>query len=129
MPSFLIDGVRSGTPFPIISGNVWSGQGVNPRAGIQFKLDKNCSGYVYVGLSGGYVNNSGGTVTITPTNGMTLNSGGFVLSGNINLDGLQMAAGDSYFIPKSAFISGQCNVFVIADANCSGQARMYFEVF
>jgi len=102
----------SGQPFPIVSGNYWSGQGVfHPVGGIQLRLSPDASGNAFVGLSGG----------------MTANSGGFLLSGS-NVDGMLLRPGDPYFIPKIAFISGQVNVYATCDATCSGQARLYWEV-
>ncbi len=58
--------------------------------------------------------------------------GGGIYSGA--LDGMQIAAGDSYWIPTIAFAnkggptSGVPNIYAGTDAAASGQARLYFEV-
>lgn len=112
MPSTLLT-AASGAPFPLASGDYWSGTGAqHPVGGVNLRLAKNASGNAYVGLSGG----------------TTLNSGGFFLSGN-NADGFVLHPGDSYFIPRLAFVSGQMNIYAHCDPACSGQARLYWENF
>ncbi len=112
MPSVLLT-AASGGPWPLVSGNYFSGQGANhPVGGMQLYLDVAASGNAYVGLSGG----------------ATVNSGGFLLSG-INVDAMPIRPGGGYFLPKLAFISGQLNVFVTCDPTCSGVARLYYEIF
>lgn len=111
MPSLIVGQPLASGPIQIISGNPWSG-GRHPITGIQLVLDRSASGCVYVGFSGN----------------VTMTSGGFFLSGSIGInDGLQLAPGAAYFVPKGALISGQYNVYVWHDAACSGQARLYFE--
>lgn len=114
MPSTLVT-AASGAPFPLVSGNFWSGTGgFHPVGGIQLRAGLSNSGSVYVGLSGG----------------MTVTSGGFFLSGGGLNDGMPLAAGDSLFIPKVAFqTSGVVNVYVNCDAACSGQARIFWEAY
>jgi hypothetical protein len=116
MPSTIIGNPVASGPQILISGNVFSGKGAYfPQGGVQLVLDRSASGSVYVGLSGG----------------TTLTSGGFYLSGTLGgLDGVQLAPGASYYIPRIAFpVSGLINVYVRHDAPCSGQARLYYEVF
>ena len=81
--------------------------------GIQFFLDPSASGSAYIFLSGGG----------------TISSGGFFLSGGFS-DGMKVPPGGSYFIPKMACgVSGQLGIWTQCDPACSGQARLYFEVF
>lgn len=114
MPSTLLT-AASGSPWPLISGNFWSGTGANhPVGGMQLYLDAASSGAAYVSLSGG----------------TTVTSGGFFLSGGGILDGMKMPPGGAYFIPKMGFNpSGQLSVYVTCDPGCSGQARMFWEAF
>lgn len=85
----------------------------NPAVGgVQLRLDIT-GGRAYVGLSGG----------------VTVQSGGFTLSGGY-LDGIPMASGDTYFIPRLGLgISGVPQVFVATDAAASGLGRMYWEIY
>lgn len=109
MPSVILPFTSGG--YPLVSGNPWSGH-VNPQGGIQLRISPTCSGTVYVGLSGN----------------LTITSGALGVPGY--RDGMPMVAGDSYFIPKSACgNSGQLGVYLIPDASCSGQARVFFEVY
>lgn len=111
MPSQLLT-QASGAPFPVVSGNFWSGQAaLMPRTGIQFYWDDTASGAAYLSLSGS----------------ATLTSGGFFLSGGFT-DGMKLKPGASIFYPRSVFISGQCNVFAMCDATASGQGRLWWEV-
>jgi hypothetical protein len=117
MPSLLLT-AASGSPFPVISGNFWSGRGSytggQPIGGIQLRLDRAASGNAYISLSGG----------------ATVTSGNTFLSGGGIMDGMQMGPGDAYFIPKVSFnTSGQVNVYATCDPACSGQARLFWEGF
>lgn len=107
--------LASGAPFPLVSGNFWSGVSNKPAiGGIQLRLDRAASGNAYIALSGGG----------------TQQSGGFLLSGINTTDGMQIGPGDAYFLPRISFTpSGQLNVYVMSDAACSGQARLYYECF
>lgn len=111
MPSFLFGG-RSGGDL-LISGFPWSGRLV-PQGGIQIELDSRASGSIYVSLSGG----------------CTIRSGGFFQSGGGMRDGMELTAGKSYWIPRiGTGLSGQISVYVAGDDACSGQARIFYEVF
>ena len=118
MPSVNITNQSGG--MLIISGSFLSGYNL-PMGGIQFRADKNNSGNIFVGLSGG--------VTVT--------SGGYPLSGGIYsgaLDGMQLSPGDSYFVPRLSINnrgaeSGTMNVYAACDAVSSGFSRIFFEVF
>lgn len=119
MPSVIL-GRNSGGQL-LISGNPYSGTGSYtgkfPIGGIQFFADRNNSGAVYIGLSGG----------------LTVTSGAFIASGGPAsgmLDGMQVAPGGGYFIPRIGDgASGSFSIYADCDAACSGQARVYFEVF
>lgn len=113
MPSSILT-PASGAPFPIISGNYWSGQTPRPVGGVNLKLHPEASGNAYISLSGG----------------STVNSGGFLLSGANRSDGMILSPGDTYFVPKLAFtVSGVFNIYATCDAACSGQARLYWEIY
>lgn len=103
----------SGSPFPLISGNFFSGVAApHPIGGVQMRADPSNSGFAYVYLSGG------GTLT----------SGGFFLSGVNVTDGMILAPGDSYFVPKACLtLSGTVNIFVRTDATGSGRDKAWFE--
>jgi hypothetical protein len=110
MPSAVV-GFTSGGQV-LYSGTAYSGRLV-PVGGVQIVAHPSNSGNVYVALSGG--------VTVT--------SGGFPLSGGGLLDGIPLAAGSSYFVPKSALgASGFVNIWLASDAACSGQARVHWEL-
>lgn len=114
MPSKLLT-CASGSPYPIVSGNLWSGQGANhPVGGIQFYLDASSSGFAYVGYSGGF----------TVRSGTTELSGGVIAGLS---DGFPLAPGGSIFLPKLGFTSGSVSVFATCDAACSGQARLWWQ--
>lgn len=112
MPTVLLT-AASGGPWPLISGNFFSGQAPPVVGGIQLVLFPNASGNAYVSLSGG----------------ATVSSGGFFLSGINTTDAMVLSPGGAYFIPRSALYpsSGTLNVFVTCDPACSGQARMAYE--
>lgn len=114
MPSIILGNPLASGPQQIVSGNYWSGR-AGPVGGIQLVLYPDASGLAYVGLSGG----------------TTMRSGGFFLSGTLGrLDGMPLSPGVPYFIPKMALgRSGSFNVWVWADAACSGQARLGWEAF
>lgn len=114
MPSVIVS-AASGSPFPLVSGNFWSGNtSLHPCGGVQLKASPLNSGHVYVSLSGG------GTIT----------SGSYFLSGVNTTDGMFLAPGDTYFVPKLAMASGgYFNLFVTCDAAASGQGRLFYEVF
>lgn len=118
MPSAILT-AASGAPFPIISGNFWSGKAVTPVGGIRFRLDPAASGNAYISLSG--VGGSGGTIK----------SGGFFLSGYNTTDGMLLApTDDGYFLPRLAIaLSGTINVYAACDPAASGVARLYWEMF
>lgn len=110
MPS-LITTHASGAPFPIASGNVFSGQGANvPYAGIELKADISNSGAIYVSYSGG--------VNVT--------SGGFLLSG-ISNDGFAIFPGQTHYVPRRYLVSGQVNIFAASSPAGSGRDRLYWE--
>jgi hypothetical protein len=114
MPSALLGNPLASGPQLLFSGNPYSGGHPFPQGGVQVRLHPNASGNAYVGFSGN----------------LTLTSGGFFLSGSLGYaDGMILGPGDSYFVPKIACgISGQLSIFVLADAACSGQARIFFDV-
>lgn len=88
------------------------GYGNPALGGVQLRCDIT-GGRAYVGLSGG----------------VTIQSGGFTLSGGY-LDGIPMASGDTYFIPRLGLgLSGVPLVYVATDAAASGNGRMYWEIF
>lgn len=112
MPSTILS-AASGSPFPLVSGNLWSGQGAfHPVGGVRLLLDPISSGNAYISLSGG----------------ATTRSGGFFLSGGLT-DGMLLAPGGDYFIPKLAFVSGQMSIWATCDPAASGQGRLYWETF
>lgn len=112
MPSTIVGNpVASGAQI-IVSGNPYSGT-ITPYGGIQLRLDRSCSGNVYVGSS----------------SNITVNSGGMFLSGGGINDGIPLYPGDSYFIPiKFTGMSGSYSIYARHDAACSGQGRLYWEM-
>jgi hypothetical protein len=105
--------MSGGDPIMGLSGWPWSGTGSFALGGIQLKADKNNSGNIYVGTSGGITNRSGG----------------FLASGMSGLlDGMQLGPGDALFVPATLCgrTSGNLNIFAVADSACSGQARLYW---
>ena len=114
MPSFVVGNPLASGPQIIVSGNPWSGFFAKPIGGIQLRADRNNSGVLWVGLSGD----------------LTVTSGGMFLSGGGFSDGMPMYPGDPYFIPRIADgLSGNYSVYVRHDAACSGQGRLYYEIF
>lgn len=120
MPSVLLS-PASGSPFPVYSGNLFSGQGNHPVGIVQLRWAREASGNAYIYLSGG---NSGG---------LGINSGGVFMSGGQLSglsDGMVMYPGDAYSIPKSACgASGQLGIYASCDSAASGVGRLYFESF
>lgn len=116
MPSFIVGQPDASGAMRLYSGyaNLFSGT-PGPVTGIQLRLAANASGSVYVGFSGNVQTTSG---AIYSTN---------ALSGQ--LDGIEMAAGDSLFVPKGKLISGELNIFLRHDAAASGQARLFWMPF
>lgn len=114
MPSKLLT-CASGSPYPLVSGNLWSGQGAyHPVGGIQFYLDETSSGKAYVGYSGGF----------------TVNSGTLALSGGATSlyglgDGYPIRPGESFFLPRVGMTSGAAP-YATCDPACSGQARLWW---
>ncbi len=107
----------------VIVGNPFSGS-IHPVTGVLLKLASDASGSVYVGIQ------QSGIVTV--------NSGGYFLSGNPTVsggfpmgffDGVQLGPGQSYLIQKGALTqySGVWPIYIRSDAACSGQARLYYE--
>jgi hypothetical protein len=111
MPSLLLT-AASGAPFPLVSGNLWSGQGFKPYSQVRLYLDRSASGNAYISTSGN----------------ATVTSGGFLLSGQ-NQDAMALAPAGRLEYPRLVFVSGQLNLFATCDAAASGQARLYFEIF
>ena len=114
MPSILVGQPVASGPQQVIVGNPFSGS-YHPIGGIQVVLSYQASGAVYLGLE------SSGNVT--------MNSGGFFLSGNAGFtDGVELKPGAERFIPKTAFpVSGVWNLYLRHEAAASGQARLYYE--
>ncbi len=107
---------------PILSGWPWSGRPAKPVGGVQIRWISS-GGNCYIALSGNPIL-SGGFMTLT--------SGQMYLSGGANsglLDGMPLAPGDSYFVPRLATgLSGQLSIFAICDQAASGIGRLYWEV-
>lgn len=98
----------------LVSGCYWSGSNPIPTGGVQLYLDETASGNAYVAFSGN----------------MTFLSGGMFLSGGGLDDGMKLRPGTGYFIPRLATgNSGQLAMYVRHDPACSGQARLWFQVF
>lgn len=112
MPSLILDNRSGGQN--ILSGAFFSGHPLVPLGGIQLRLSPMASGNCYIAFSGGVTINSGG---LPPNH----------LSGA--LDGMLLAPGDSYFIPKAfCGASGSPQIYIATDPAASGQARLYYEV-
>ena len=113
MPSFIVGNPVASGPQIFLSGNFWSGR-LAPVGGILVALDIAASGAVYIGLSGG----------------TTLNSGGMLLSGGGNLDGVQLNPGKERFIPRLGLNpSGSIGLYFRHDVACSGQGRVFWEAW
>ena len=98
----------------LVSGAIFSGQPY-PIGGIQLRLAAAAPGLVYVGLP-----NLSGDVT-TGASGGSLSSGGLA-------DGMEISAGDSYFVSKSRLVSGIQTIRLIVPAASSG-GRLFWEPF
>jgi len=112
--------VRSGG-IGLVSGDIYSGSILDLRyhiqggpGGIQFRLDKDAPGPIYVGL-----------YNLSGTN-PTFNSGGSFSSGGLT-DAMPLWPGDAYNIPRYRLTSGIQSVRVLGAAGSSG-ARLYWEV-
>lgn len=114
MPSIILGQPLASGPQIIVSGNPWSGQQAQfPVGGIQFRWVSS-GGNAYIGMSGG----------------MTITSGGMMQSGGGLLDGMPMAPGDAYFIPRLGLkTSGAYTVYGMCDVAASGAGRLFFEIF
>ena len=114
MPSTLIGNPPASGGQILVSGFPWSGN-IRPQGGVMLRLDKSSSGAIYIGLSGA----------------MTITSGGLFLSGASGLlDGMPMYPGDAMWIPRiGTGNSGSLAIYALAEAACSGQARLYYEVY
>ena len=97
----------------LVSGNLWSGQRLQPIGGIQIKLAKAAPGNVYVGVTSG-----GEAVTIT--------SGGSLSSGGL-LDGFELAPGDAFFINKSEFAASGIEAIKINVPAASSGAVLFWK--
>jgi len=114
MPSVLIGSPLASGAQIIVSGFPWSGQPATPQGGIQLRLSPTSSGNIYIGLSGN----------------ITMTSGGMFLSGGGLADGMILAPGDPYWIPRIATgLSGNITIYARHDVACSGQARLFYEKF
>lgn len=118
MPAQLLGFLSGGTN--LLSGNYFSGQGAyRPVGGVQLRAASTNSGNIYVALSGGVTIGSG-----------TFQQSGSLLSGLGRMDGIPLSPGDPYFIPKTAFsVSGNPQIYAQPDSACSGQARVFWEIF
>lgn len=124
MPSLLLGNPLASGGQDVLGANPFSGLNnpILPYAGIRFTLDISASGSAYIALSGAGIHPGSG--------GQTFNSGGFVLSGGGNMDGMQLRPGTSLFIPSLFFKnagSGMFNIGALVDPAGSGQARLYWE--
>lgn len=103
-------GIFSGTPWSLTK---WQGT-ASQVGGIQMKLSRTAPDTIYVGLP-----NLSGTVN-------TFLSGGSLSSGGMT-DGMELAPGDSYFIPMSRLISGIQTPRLMGPATASG-GRVFWEL-
>jgi hypothetical protein len=133
MPSLQINYVPGSGFVPLVSGVLGSGLRQVPVGGCQIVADINNSGSIYISISGG--NPASGIYgTLVGSGGPTITSGGSILSGRGQNDGMRLSPGASYFIPKIAMqtgpMSGSYTICVGADPTCSGPyARVYWEMF
>lgn len=117
MPSTIV-GVISGGAL-LVSGNLYSGTAVWANAGgLQLRLAAGAPGTVYVGLP-----NLSGCYPSTISGG-ALASG---LSGYFLTDGMELAAGESYFIPRNRLTSGLLTPRFVMPAASSG-GRVHWEI-
>ena len=114
MPSVVLT-AASGAPFPLVSGNFWSGvAGQHPVGEVRLKLITSASGNAYISLSGG----------------STVSSGGFFLSGVNTSDAVMIIPGEVYVVPKLGLqSSGALGIYVSCDPAASGVARLFYEIF
>ncbi len=130
MPSIVLGNPHASGAQLVISGNPWSGQ-IKPVGGIQLRWFpvSGTGGNCFIGFSGAGVPASSGGLTVT--------SGGFLLSGGANsgmMDGSQMGNGDGYYVPALAIQArggqnlGGWNLCALTDTAGSG-GRLNFEIF
>ncbi len=127
MPSLLLGQPLASGAQTVISGSIFSGR-LEPVGSILLRFISS-GGCAYISLSGGGPVLSGNFMTIT-SGGMALSGG--CLSGM--LDGMILAPGDTYTIPKLALGnsitgSGTVNIFALCDVAASGIGRLYWEAF
>lgn len=114
MPSFLVGKPVLSGPDVMVSGWAWSGKASYPVGYVQIRTHPNSSGNIFLGYSGG----------------MTMNSGGLFLSGGGLLDGMLLAPGDAFAVPRLATgQSGNLSIYFRGEAATSGQARVFWEIF
>ena len=136
MPSAIVGYVPGSGFVPLLMSGSWgSGYQTSPVTGIQLVADSNNSGNLYISYSGAQV--FSGQIGLLPSSGGgTITSGSYLLSGTAvtNMDGMKLAPGQSYFVPKLAirnegYASGQWQVCIGADPTCSGiYGRIYWEI-
>ena len=113
MPSCL-PGFASGGQ-AIVSGNPFSGT-ISPLGGVQLKVAVGISGLVYAGVLLGL--SSGG---ITQTSGGAFSSGGLS-------DGIELANGDAYFVPRLLCSGNVDKIAVVVPPTVSGTMRVFWEL-
>lgn len=114
MPSFMLPELSGGSP--LFSGNPYSGQPL-PNAEILIKLSENASGNIFVGMALGLT-----------SAGITVNSGGFLLSGNTLVDGYQVSPGGEIRITRGQCSGNLDKIRIAQDAATSGRARVYWDI-
>ena len=114
MPSLLLFPQSGG--IALVSGAIYSGTGL-PVGGVQLKLAAGAPSLIYVALPG----LSGSTSGLAPTS----TSGGSMTSGGLT-DGMELSAGDSYFVPRSRLVSGISTISLVVPAAASG-GRLFWE--
>lgn len=114
LPGFLSGGAA------LCSGDVFSGQLSTVIGGIQVKVATGVSGLVYLGA------------TVGPfSGGITQNSGGAFTSGGLS-DGIELANGDSFFVPRSMFQTSGGGypdpslIKIVVPPAISGQIRVFW---
>ncbi len=113
MPSTL-PGSQSGGQ-PLVSGNPWSGS-IVPAGEVKLKVSESVSGIVYVGVALGLT-----------SAGIVFPAGGAFSSGGLS-DGMELAAGDEYSIPKLQ-CSGQIDrIRLLVASGLSGTMRVFWDV-
>lgn len=111
MPSTQFFPVSGG--ITLVSGNIFSGTGV-PLGGLNLRLSSSGAGPIFVGLP-----NLSGELTVMMSGG-SMSSGGMA-------DAIELAPGNTYFIPKSRLqASGIQSVRLVGPAASSG-ARLFWD--